>query len=521
MFRKNLTLLLLTYSAALCSGEGVASPVDIHPEPATTEQTVAAEPKPAEVVSPAESTPPIENPKKAYMFSHAEVRTLFEESGLEFESLEVGEKDEDTYTCKASIKFARTPGTRKATFFAILQFHEYIGPRITLFLDLHRGNLEQSDADFQQKTTEEYINFLNVLALWAKKIESDPGSFPKDSVVFTATNILPKNKDAAREVLFSFFCMVASDIDKLLSQRDGALPVFISENEVSENLLLSFENRFAYELQKRAHEGFKKDDYVAGRPIADDPLAYPMQMIAFWDIQNAAEASINDEAADLLKKDPLSSLPSRRALDTYIRCQTRKPSDQELAELESLALDPVTKEIRDPAANYMYTRFKLDKEESLDDSAPEYYVRWASGVRGSAVLGFPQALHLYTNLLESLDDEDFEPDSIDRTESKEWQALAPVFLEIFHGELRGNLNHRYKANDVTPIVLTGPDDPEQFKLAQSALVKMNAARQARGWVTFALKNPKAENSPAETVEVTGVSTDTADTTNESSEVAVK
>lgn len=511
MFRKNLTLLLLTYSAAMCSGEGAASPVDINPEPATTEKTVVAEPKPAEVVSPVEATPPIENPKKDYMFSEAEVRSLFEESGLEFENLEVGEKDDDTYTCKASIKFAHTPGTRKATFYTILQFHEYSCPRITLFLDLHRGNLEQSDEDFQQKTTEEYINVLNVLTLWAKKVESDPKSFPKDSVVFTATNFLPKNKDAGREVLFSFFCMVASDLDKLLSQRDGALPVFISDNEVSQNLLLSFENRFAYELQKRAYQGFKKDNYAAGRPIADDPLAYPMQMITFWDIQNAACAGVNDEAADLLKKDPLSSLPSRRALDTYIRCQTRGPTDKEFAELENLALDPVTKEIRDPAANYMYRRFMLDKEESLDDSTAEYYVRWVSGLRGSAILGFPQALRLYANLLESMDEEDFDSDSIDLAESKEWQALAPVFLEKFYGEDKEHLDASYKANDFTPIVLTGPRDPEQFKLAQSALEKMNAARKTRGWITFTLKNPNPEKAPADVVEVT----------NETSEVAVK
>jgi hypothetical protein len=511
MFRKNLTLLLLTYSAALCSGEDVASPVDIHPEPATTEQTVAAEPKPADVVSPIEATPPVENPKKAYMFSEAEVRSLFEESGLEFENLEVGEKDEDTYTCKASIKFARTPGARKATFFVILSFHPNVGPRLTVFLELYRGDPEQSDEDFLQKTTEEYIDSFHVLTLRTKKLESKPESFPGDTVLFTASNVLPRSKESAREVLVSFFCLMASDIDELLSQRDASIPVFIPEKEVGENLLLSFENRFAYELKCRARGGFKKDNYAAGRPIADDPLAYPMQMITFWDIQKAAVVEINDKAADLLKNDPLYSLPSRRALDTYIRCQTREPSELELAELESLALDPVTKEIRDPAANYMYTRFMLDKEESIDDSGREYYVRWASGIRGSAMLGFPQAMHLYANLLESIDDEDFEPDSVDLAESKEWQALAPIFLEISYGDNKGNLDSLYKANDFTPIVLTGPRDPEQFKLAQSALEKMNAARKARGWITFILKNPNAKKESAEVV----------DTTNASSEVAAK
>jgi len=511
MFRKNLTLLLLTYSAALCSGEDVASPVDIHPEPATTEQTVAAEPKPAEVVAPVEATPPTENPKKAYMFSEAEVRALLEESGLDFEEFQLSEKTEDMYTCRASIKFAHTPESRKATFFVMVKFNKYVGPRITVFLELYRGNPDQSDEDFLQKTTEEYINAFHVLTLRTKKLESKPDSFPGDTVLFTATNVLPRSKEASREVLVSFFCLMASDIDELLSQRDESIPIFVPEKEVGENLLLSFENRFAHELKLRARGGFKIADYAAGQPIADDPLAYPMQMITFLDIQKAVDVEITDKAADLLKKDPLSSLPSRRALDIYIRCQTREPSEQELAELESLALDPVTKEIRDPAANYMYARFKLDKEESLDNSVPEYYVRWASSVRGSAILGFPQALHLYANLLESMDDEDFEPDSIDLAESKEWQALAPILLEIFYGENKGYLDSRYKENDLTPIVLTGPGDPEQFKLAQSALVKMNAARKARGWITFALQNPNAKKESAEVV----------DTTNASSEVAVK
>jgi len=511
MFRKNLTLLLLTYSAAMCSGEGAASPVDINPEPATTEKTVVAEPKSEEVVSPVEATPPIENPKKDYMLSEAEVRTLFEESGLEFENLEVGEKDENTYTCTASIKFARTPVARKATFFVILSFHPNVGPRLTVFLELYRGDPDQSDEDFLQKTTEEYIDSFHVLTLRTKKLESEPESFPGDTVLFTASNVLPRSKESAREVLVSFFSLMAIDVEELLLKRDGSMPVFIPEKEVGENLLLSFENRFAYELKCRARGGFKIADYAAGRPIADDPLAYPMQMITFWDIQKAAVVEINDKAADLLKNDPLYSLPSRRALDTYIRCQTREPSEQELAELESLALDPVTKEIRDPAANYMYTRFKLDKEESLDDSTAEYYLRWASGLRGSAILGFPQALRLYANLLESMDDEDFEPNSVDLAESKEWQALAPILLEITYGDNKGNLDSLYKANDFTPIVLTGPRDPEQFKLAQSALDKMNAARKARGWITFTLKNPNPEKASAEVVEVT----------NETSEVAVK
>jgi hypothetical protein len=521
MFRKNLTLLLLTYSAAMCSGEGAASPVDINPQPATTEKPVVAESKPAEVVSPVEATPPIENPKKPYMFSEAEVRTMFEESGLEFENLEVGEKDEDTYTCRASIKIAQTLGTRNATFFVMLNFNQYVGPRITVFLELYRGNPDQSDEDFLQKTTEEYINAFHVLTLRTKKLESKPESFPGDSVLFTASNVLPRNKESAREVLVSFFCLMASDVDELLSQRDGSIPIFVPEREVGENLLLSFDNRFAYELKCRARGGFKIADYAAGRPMADDPLAYPMQMITFWDIQKAVDVEITDNAADLLKKDPLSSLPSRRALDTYIRCQTREPSEQELAELESLALDPVTKEIRDPAANYMYARFKLDKEESLDDSTSEYYVRWASSVRGSAILGFPQALHLYANLLESIDDEDFEPDSVDLLESKEWQALAPILLEIFYGDHKGNLDTLYKKNDFTPIVLTGPRDPEQFKLAQSALVKMNAARQARGWITFALINPEATGAPVEVAEATNASAEVADASSEPAEVAVK
>lgn len=511
MFRKNLTLLLLTYSAAMCSGEGAASPVDINPQPTTTEKSVVAESKAAEVVSPVEATPPIENPKKPYMFSEAEVRTMFDESGLNFEGFEVSDKTEDAYVCTASIKFGRTPEARKATFFIILQFHEYIGPRITVFLELHRGNPEQSDGDFLQKTKEEYIGNLHVLTPRNNKVESDPQSFPKDTVLFTASNVLPKNKESTREVLFSFLCLLSADIDELLYQRDETLPVFVSEKEVGKNLLLSFENRFAYELKKRAGDGWKISDYVVGKQMADDPLAYPMQMITFWDIQKATCTGVNDEAADLLKKDPLSSLPSRRALDTYIRCQTRRPTDKEFAELESLALDPVTKEIRDPAANYMYRRFMLDKEESLDDSTAEYYVRWVSGLRGSAILGFPQALRLYANLLESMDDEDFEPDSVDLAESKDWQALAPIFLEKFYGEDKEHLDASYKANDFTPIVLTGPRDPDQFKLAQSALEKMNAARKARGWITFTLKNPNAVKAPVDVVEVT----------NETSEVAVK
>ena len=521
MFRKNLTLLLLTYFAALCSGEGVASPVDTHPEPATTEQPVVTESKPAEVVSPIEATPPAENPPKPYMFSEAEVRKLFEESGLDFEKLELSQKATDMYTCKASIKFAHTSETRNAPFFIMLHFSEYIGPRITVFLELHRGDPQQSDSDFLQKTTEEYINAFHVLTLRTKKLESDPQSFPKDSVLFTATNILPRDKDRAREVLVSFFCLLASDIDELLAKRDESLPVFVSEKAVGQNLLLSFENRLAYELRIRARYGFKKEDYAAGRPIADDPLGYPMQMITFWDIQTATEVEINDAAADLLKKDPLSSLPSRRALDTYIRCQTRKPSEQELAELASLAVDPETQEIRDPAANYMYVRYKLDTEVSLDDSTPEYYVRWAHAVRGSAILGFPQALHLYANLLESIDDEDFEPDSIDRAESKEWQALAPVLLEIFYGEAKGNLDTHYKNNFLSPIALQGPSDPEQFKLAQSALEKMNAARKARGWITFELKNPNETPKPDKVAEASTASVEVPNANTESTEVAVK
>jgi hypothetical protein len=110
-----------------------------------------------------------------------------------------------------------------------------------------------------------------------------------------------------------------------------------------------------------------------------------------------------------------------------------------------------------------------------------------------------------------MDDEDFEPDSVDLAESKDWQALAPIFLEKFYGEDKGHLDSRYKENDLTPIVLTGPRDPDQFKLAQSALEKMNAARKARGWITFTLKNPNAVKAPVDVVEVT----------NETSEVAVK
>jgi hypothetical protein len=120
-----------------------------------------------------------------------------------------------------------------------------------------------------------------------------------------------------------------------------------------------------------------------------------------------------------------------------------------------------------------------------------------------------------------MDDEDFEPDSIDCAESKEWQALAPILLEIFYGENKGHLDSHYRENDLTPIVLTGPGDPEQFKLAQSALVKMNAARQARGWITFALINPEATGAPVEVAEATNASAEVADASSEPAEVAVK